>query len=111
MNHKLSLQEKKEIVIEYGSNIRSINKILKVLNTLDILDDEADLYELVCLIAQEVEANKILKETKSSMAHKNLAEIIAITIWEKYEYLDELSPQKQARAKIFINHTYPGIIK
>lgn len=107
MDFKLSLIEKHNIVIDYGSNLNVLNKAQKVLNNLGIIDDREDFYDLLCLIALEYESMKDMKATDSNLARKSLSEVIASVIYNKYIDLDELSPLKRCKIKTFVNQFIP----
>ncbi len=107
MEFKLSLIEKRNIVADYGSSLNGLNKAQKILNSLDIVENQDDFYDLLCLIALEAETMKDMKRQDSNLARNSLSEVIAAAIYEKYGDLEELAPIQRCKAKVFINQFIP----
>lgn len=102
MKFQLTMPEKKEIVMEYGSSVKTIDKAQTVLNNLDIVDDYEDFVELLSMIAAEVNASHFMSKD-SDLKRKNLSEIIAAAVEFKYSELSDISIEKEQKIKKYFN--------
>lgn len=103
MKLELTNIEKEDIVFNYGSNIEKIDIVLNVLNNLDIVEDIDDFYELLCLIALDVETEDNSELNKACGIKRSIQEIIIDKIYEKYENLENLNPNNVIKVKKYIN--------
>lgn len=102
---KLELKniEKEDIVLNYGSDIENIDAILSVLNDLDIVEETDDFFELICLIALDIETENNSTINKECGIKRSLKEIIIDKIYEKYENLEDLTSNSQNKVKRYVN--------
>ena len=91
---KLELKniEKEDIVLNYGSDIENIDAILSVLNDLDIVEETDDFFELICLIALDIETENNSTLNKECGIKRSLKEIIIIIFHKK---INTISNTKQ----------------
>lgn len=104
MEFTLTQEQKKEIVQEYGSNIKVIDTAIRVLNELDIIEEPEEFLELVCSIALDVEVMDDMKG--STLQRKSLSEIISAAIVFKYADLNEFPEAKIQKVKKYFNSFY-----
>ena len=98
----LTEEQIKEIIKDYGGNEQIINTIENELNSLDIIYDEDDYYEVIASIAAQKETNDLDLSRCTSKQERiivslKLNKIIINELKRKYNNFEDANPAIQAK--------------
>ena len=105
MIFELTEQEKEFITENYGSTKCTLTKAINILNGLGFIEDREDFISILCEIAEEAEAVRMMREPKQHNSlgdGRNLSTIIASVISIRYNNVDVLAPEEREKVKVFI---------
>lgn len=84
MFFKLNDEQIEEIVELYGGTKNLINEIQKRLNSLDIVKDEDDFFEIVAEVISQIETCRFEANRANSKPHYVINDVLKDTVIRKY---------------------------